>query len=68
MFAHLPRRHRLALAAALFLVAFVAGSWVSTLVGDDHPEVWGVAAGLLAGTLLAVVVLSRGRAAAPARR
>ena len=68
MFAHLPRRHRLALAAVLFLVAFVAGSWASTLVGDDHPEVWGVAAGLLAGTALAVGVLSRGRAAAPARR
>ena len=68
MFAHLPLRHRVALAAVLFLVAFVAGSWASTLVGDDHPEVWGVAAGLIAGAVLAVLVLSRGRATAPARR
>ena len=68
MFAHLPRRHRLAMAAVLFLVAFIAGSWASTLVGDDHPEVWGVAFGLVAGTVLAVVVLSQGRATAPARR
>ena len=68
MFAHLPRRHRITLAVALFLVALVAGSWASTLVGDDHPEVWGAAIGLLAGACLAAVVLSRGRAEAPARR
>ena len=31
MLHHLPRRHRTLLAAALFLVAAVAGTWVSTL-------------------------------------
>jgi hypothetical protein len=68
MLNHLPRRHRLTLAVVLFLVAVVAGTWTSTLVGDDHPEVWGVAAGLLTGAALALLVLSPGREEAPARR
>ena len=68
MLNHPPRRHRLALAVVLFLVAVVAGTWTSTLVGDDHPEVWGVAAGLLTGAALVLLVLSPGREEAPARR
>ena len=68
MFAHLPRRHRIVLASTLFLVAVVAGTWTSTLVGDDHPEVWGLAAGLLTGAALVLLVLSPGREGAPARR
>ena len=54
MLHHLPRRHRTVLAGALFLVAAVAGTWVSTLIGDEYPTAWGVGAGLLgAGTALA---------------
>ncbi len=68
MLHHLPRRHRLTIAGTLFLVAAVAGAWTSTLVGDEHPEVWGVAAGLLTGAALVLLVLSRGREGAPARR
>jgi hypothetical protein len=68
MLHHLPRRHRSALAATLFLVAAVAGTWLSTLVGDDHPDAWGVAGGLLTGAALVLLVLSRGREGAPARR
>ena len=51
-------------------MAVVAGTWVSTLVGDDHPTAWGVGAGLLAGTALAgALLLRRGypnRAGSPA--
>ena len=68
MLHHLPRRHRLTLAVTLFLVAVVAGTWTSTLVGDDHPEVWGLAAGLITGAALVLLVLSPGREGAPARR
>ena len=65
MLDHLPRRHRAALALALFLVAVVAGTWASTLVGDDHPEAWGVGVGLLTGAVLAAVVYAK-RAGSPA--
>ena len=68
MLHHLPKRHRMTLAVVLFLVAVVAGTWTSTLVGDDHPEVWGLAAGLLTGAALVLLVLSPGREGAPARR
>ncbi len=68
MLHHLPKRHRMTLAVVLFLVAVVAGTWTSTLVGDDHPEVWGLAAGLLTGAALVLLVLSPGREEAPARR
>jgi hypothetical protein len=65
---HLPRRHRTVLAVTLFLVAAVAGTWVSTLVGDEYPTPWGVAAGLVTGAALVLLVLSPGREGAPARR
>ena len=41
----LPMRHRRVVAGVLFVVALVAGAWSSTLVGDEHPEMWGVALG-----------------------
>lgn len=64
MFAGLPMRHRMAMAVGLYLVALVAGTWASTLVGDPTPTIWGVLVGGLAGLALAVAVLAvqaRGR-------
>jgi hypothetical protein len=65
----LPLRHRVALAVLLFLVALVAGTWVSTFIGERQPSAWGVAIGLFVGAVLAVEVLSHRRfAAGPPRQ
>ena len=52
----LPLLHRAALAGVLFLVALVAGTWASTLVGNE-PNLWGVVLGSVAGAAAGVVVL-----------
>lgn len=57
MFIGLPMRHRMAMAVGLYLVALVAGTWASTLVGEPTPTIWGVLLGGLAGLGLAIAVL-----------
>jgi len=57
----LPLRYRAVLAGLLFLCATVAGTWVSTLIGDDDPTVLGLVAGVLAGAALAAAVLLQRR-------
>lgn len=61
----LPKRHRLVLAALLFVVALVAGAWGSTFVGDEHPETWGVLLGVAVGLAVAVGVVRERRAPRP---
>lgn len=61
----LPMRHRLVIAALLFLVALVAGTWGSTLVGDERPETWGVLLGAALGGAVAAGVLRDRRRSRP---
>lgn len=56
----LPLRHRAVLAVVLFVFASVEGAWVSRLIGDQDPTVWGFAIGSLCGLALAVAVLLHG--------
>ena len=68
MLAGLPMRHRTALAVGLYLVALVAGAWLSTHVGDPRPTLWGVTLGGLAGLALALAVVLSRQAGARDRR
>jgi hypothetical protein len=61
----LPMRHRLVMAGVLFLVALVAGTWGSTLVGDAQPEPWGVLLGATVGIGVAAGVLAGRRGTRP---
>jgi hypothetical protein len=60
MYVVLPMRHRVTLAAVLFLVSLVSGAWASTHVGDAYPTLCGVTAGSVAGVVLAGWLLRRG--------
>jgi hypothetical protein len=61
----LPMRHRRVIAGVLFLVALVGGTWTSTLVGDEHPETWGVLLGAAVGLGVAAGVLAGRRHTRP---
>jgi hypothetical protein len=61
----LPMRHRLVVAGLLFVAALVAGTWSSTMVGDEHPEVWGVGLGAAVGLAVATVVMRERRTRRP---
>jgi hypothetical protein len=61
----LPMRHRRVVAGVLFVVALVAGAWSSTVVGDEHPEMWGVVLGAAVGLAVALGVLRERRTPRP---
>jgi uncharacterized protein YqgC (DUF456 family) len=61
----LPLRYRVVIAIVLFAVGLVAGTWGSTLVGDENPTLWGLVLGTGVGAAVATGVLVGGRRPGP---